>query len=403
MARIFVSGSLRGAERITAEAVNGIGWETRGATAAIMRGVVPNGSAGSRREPPGAIGLEARPISKSPTGGRSSVSAAGQPTVSVVIPVYCSEDCVGELLCRLTSVLESRGDSHEILLVEDASPDGTWTRIRELLPEYPNASAVRLMRNHGQHRATLCGLERARGRLVVTMDDDLQHAPEQLPPLLDALEQQPELDCVFGVYRRKLHARYRNLGSRILSWVNARAFGLPKGVTTSSFRAMRREVAESVVRHRSANPAISALVHASTRRIASIPVDHAPRFAGRSTYTLGKQISLALDNVCNVSLMPLRLVSVMGIGICMLTMIYVAFILVQYWRGRVGGVAGWTSLVILISFFAGVILLSIGVIGEYMVRILREVQGAPLYLVREELGPPKRAREDDPGSFRASG
>jgi len=301
--------------------------------------------------------------------------------ISVVVPVYNSSQCLPELLRRIALQLNELGKRHEVILVDDASPDDSWDVIRELA-QYPQLTAVRLMRNRGQAFATLCGLEHARGEIVVTMDDDLQQPPEELPKLLDALESDPEIDCVFGYFEEKKHAAYRNLGSRAIRWVNARSFGLPRDVRPSSFRAMRKRLADAILQHRTLNPAIAALVCGSTRRIASVPVRHAERYAGESNYTLSKQFRLALDNICNVSMLPLRAVSLLGMGICLLSAVLVVFFLYRYFTGQIG-VAGWTTVVIMISFFSGVILLSLGVIGEYIVRILREVRGAPRYVERE--------------------
>lgn len=311
----------------------------------------------------------------------------GAVDISIVIPVYNSSECLPELLRRLTDVLAEVGKAYEVILVDDGSVDDSWAVIQEHVPRYPHVSAVRLMRNRGQAIATICGLGRTRGQTVVTMDDDLQHRPDQLPILLDALESHPEVDCVFGYFRDKKHAGHQNLGSRIIAWINARAFGLPRGFRSSSFRAMSRRTVNAVLAHHTANPAIVALVYGSTRRVLSVPVEHAPRYAGKSTYTLAKQIRLALDSICNVSLLPLRAVSALGLVACASSVVLVAWVLVRYLRGQIG-VPGWTTVVILVSFFSGIILLSLGVVGEYMVRVLREVRRSPMYVERETIGLP---------------
>ena len=302
--------------------------------------------------------------------------------ISVVIPVYNSSGCLGELLRQLTQQMEDIGKSYEVILVDDASPDDSWQVIKDLAPQYPMVMAIRLMRNGGQAFATLCGLENARGEIVITMDDDLQHPPDQIPKLLDTLKSTPDTDCVFGYFEEKKHAAYRNLGSRAIRWINARAFGLPSGVRASSFSAIRKQLADAIVMQRTRNPAISVLLYGSTQQIASVPVQHQERFSGESNYTLAKQFRLALDVICNVSMLPLRAVSLLGMTICLLSGVLVAFFLCRYFAGQTG-VAGWTTVVILISFFSGVILLSLGVIGEYLVRILREVRGGPRFTIRE--------------------
>ncbi len=304
--------------------------------------------------------------------------------ISVVIPVYNSSACLRELLRQLTQQLEEMGRPYEVILVDDASPDDSWQVIRELAPQYPKVMAIQLMQNRGQATAILCGLKPARGGIVVTMDDDLQQPPDQLPKLLDALESDAEIDCVFGYFEQKQHAAYRNLASRAIQWVNARAFNLPRDLRASSFLAMRNRLADAILQHRTQNPAIGALVYGCTKRILSVPVQHKERYAGSSNYTLAKQFRLALDVICNVSMLPLRAVSFLGMGTCVFSAILVAVFLYNYFSGQIG-VAGWTTVVILISFFSGIILLSLGVIGEYMVRILREVRGAPRYVERERI------------------
>ena len=317
--------------------------------------------------------------------------------ISVVIPVYRSSACMPDLLSELTATLDALSRSYEIILVDDASPGETWRVIQAEAPKYSNVLAVRLMRNSGQARATLCGLAHARGEIIVTMDDDLQHPPDQLPILLDALAERPDTDCVLARFDEKEHSWYRNLGSSFLAWVNARAFGTPSGVRSSGFRAMRSQAARAVLAHRTANPAIAALLYSSTHHVVSVPVRHAPRRSGRSGYTFSKQFRLAWDNICNVSMLPLRAVSAMGIVSCFLSLILVVIIVIRYLRGQVG-VAGWATIVTLISFFSGLILVSVGVMGEYLVRVLREVRQSPMYLERERLGFP-----DDPAANETAG
>lgn len=316
-----------------------------------------------------------------------------KPDVSIVIPVYNSSGCLSELVRQLTKELEHLGNSYEVILVEDASPDNSWAVITELVPHYPHVSAIRLMRNVGQARATLCGLAQARGGIVVTMDDDLQHRPNQLPKLLETLDTRPDIDCVFGVFKRKRHSAYRNLGSRVIRRLNSHGSGLPADTDYSSFRAMRRKVAEAILAHNTQNPVISYLIFSVTSHTTAISVEHDDRYSGLSNYTLGKQLRLALDNITNVSMLPLRAVSVMGFGACFLSLILVCVVMIRYFYHQIT-VPGWTTVIILISFFSGTILLSLGIIGEYLVRVLREVRGSPTYLVRERIGIDKTDIED---------
>ena len=313
-------------------------------------------------------------------------------SVSVVIPVYRSAACLPELVAQLTRTLDQRGENYELVFVDDASPDNSWEVIRSLAQKTPRLRAVRLMRNYGQHRATLYGLALARGAVVATMDDDLQHPPDQLPLLLDALAGHPDLDCVFGCAAEKHHARYRNWGSNLIRHLNARTFDLPHEVRSSSFRVLRQPVARALAECRTCNPALATMIYQITRQVRSIPVRHEARRTGSSNYTFYKQVRLALDYVCGTSLLPLHLVGVLGFTFCLFSMGYVAVILHRYFRDDIQ-LVGWTSTIILLSFSAGVILLALAIIGEYLVRILREVQGLPACMERERTGwrPPAAA------------
>jgi dolichol-phosphate mannosyltransferase/undecaprenyl-phosphate 4-deoxy-4-formamido-L-arabinose transferase len=177
-----------------------------------------------------------------------------------------------------------------------------------------------------------------------------------------------------------------------MRWVMQKTFHLPENIRASTFRAMRRPLVRAILEHRTVNPSLAALIFSNTRRVKSITVDHAPRYAGASHYTLAKQFRLALDGICTVSTFPLRAVSVAGMAVCGLSVVLIAIFLFKFATGRIG-VAGWTTTVTLISFFAGITLLSLGVFGEYMVRILREVRGAPPYVERERI---ERERIDSP-------
>jgi dolichol-phosphate mannosyltransferase/undecaprenyl-phosphate 4-deoxy-4-formamido-L-arabinose transferase len=304
--------------------------------------------------------------------------------LSIVVPVYNSEECLPILLRQLEETLSAREEDYEIILVDDGSSDASWSEIKRLFPQHRNLRAVQLMNNSGQANATFCGLSRTRGQIVVTMDDDLQHPPDQLPIILNALHEDPEVDCVFGVYRKKQHAWYRNLGSSLLRAVNAHASGLPSGADYSSFRGMRSPLVKALLKHDTRNPSISSLVFGSTSRVKSVTVAHSERAAGESNYTLARQIRLAFDSIINVSMLPLRIVTALGFLSCGLGLFWALFVAVRYFLGRIT-VPGWTTVVILVSFSSGIVLLSLGIIGEYLVRVLREVRGSPRFSIREEL------------------
>jgi polyisoprenyl-phosphate glycosyltransferase len=309
--------------------------------------------------------------------------------VSVVIPVYNSSKCLSELEKRLSRVLNDLHGGYEVILVDDGSSDDSWQVIVDIVSNNYKFRAAQLMKNCGQTRATIVGIGMATGDVVITMDDDLQHDPECIPEILTEMLKKDNCDCIYAYFPDKKHVGYRNVASRVISFINTQATGGKRPVRLSSFRFMRKEIARIVSTNSSTHPSIAATIFACTDRILYIPVTHKERFSGRSNYTLSKQFRIALDNICNVSMLPLRAISATGLIASGISAILFCYIIFKYLHGGIT-VAGWTSTVVLITFFSGLILLALGIIGEYMVRILREVQdfrGAP---VRQCIGFPRQ-------------
>lgn len=304
--------------------------------------------------------------------------------LSVVIPVYNSAACIDALFARLDAALRTLDMEWEVILVDDDSKDGVWSRMVELCGQYPGFRGVRLLRNQGQAIATLCGIELARGDIVVTMDDDLQHRPEDIGrlirPLLDG-----EADCVMASFPAKRHAGYRNLASRAVGWLNRRAYELPDHVRLSPFRAMNRHVARRMLSFRMSRPALAQLIFLSTDRIVNVDVAHDERHAGRSNYTLRRSFSLALDHFLNANNVPLRAISVLGLGACALAFLLGLYVLIRALLGQTG-VPGWASVMVVMSVLMGINLLGIGVLSEYLSRVLREMRTGSLYAIREDTG-----------------
>ncbi|MGN2254341.1 glycosyltransferase family 2 protein [Frateuria sp. GZRe12] len=307
------------------------------------------------------------------------------PELSVVIPCYRTEQALPQLLARLQQSLDAFGRPYEIILVDDCSPDGTAVAAAREVARHPNVRYIELMFNVGQFRALMCGFAHARGRYVVTMDDDLQHPPEEIGKLYQHLVAHPELDAVFGAYVTKQHSSGRNLGSLLVRTVNTYIFGKPPGLVMSSFRCLRRELVDTLLAHRTRYPVIGPLILSSTRRIANVPVQHDARQHGVSNYRLGRLIRTTLDNVLNFSALPLQLISMVGVVVAGISFIMGAvFLAIRLLRGT--GATGWTSLFLAVNFYGGLSLLAVGIIGEYLIRILGESKGQPLYIVRRQLG-----------------
>lgn len=306
------------------------------------------------------------------------------PEISVVIPCYRTARVLPELLGRLDAALAALGVSYEMILVDDCAGDGLDVAVERELPRYPHLRYVELMYNTGQFRALMCGLAHARGRYIVTMDDDLQHPPEEIGKLYRHLCAAPHLDAVFGAYAKKQHSAGRNLGSLVVRWANAWIFHKPPHLVMSSFRCLTRPLVETLLANRTRYPVIGALILSSTRRIENVTVEHAARKYGTSNYTFVKLVSTTFDNVLSFSSLPLQVISIVGVCAAFLSFILgIVYVSIHLMGGS--PIPGWTSLFLAINFYAGLGLLSVGVAGEYLLRILGESRGQPSYMVRRTL------------------
>lgn len=310
----------------------------------------------------------------------------GIPYYSVVIPCYNSGPWVDELVRRISEALKPEGKDFEILLINDASPDPkTWPAIEAVAGSYPEAIGVNLMANGGQFRALIAGFTMARGDFVLTMDDDLQHPPEQIPVLIQAMKDNPQMDCIIGSYHLKQHSLFRNMGSRLVGYLFQKIYNKPDGLQTTSFRIMTKQFAYAVCAHRTARPIMGALVVQSSRRLMNVPVEHHPRPHGESGYTLKKLVRFTLDNVIHGSTMPLRAILGMGFVSSFLAFGFGAYHFFKWTQD--GVVPGFTTLTLLIIFFGGMQLVTLGLLGEYVLRIINEVAPPPRFVVRETTSP----------------
>lgn len=311
------------------------------------------------------------------------MSTSDSPHISVVIPVYRSEATLTDLTDRLMSVLRKTGALFEIVFVDDNSPDGSWRVLAELREKYPdNIVAVQLMRNSGQHNAIMCGLRHTRGRLIVTMDDDLQNPPEEIPKLLRAIDE-GGFDLVYGQYAGKNHQPWRNLGSVLVNTFYRLVFH--SKLTVTSFRVFRRELAESVLSYDLNYTFLDGLFAWNTQRIGATPVEHHPRKEGRSGYSLAKLATLAMNLFTNFSLLPLQCVSAIGFLSALLGFLLGAYYLILSVLGAIE-VPGYASVIVAVFVLGGLQLLALGVIGEYLGRLHLNVNRKPQYRERQILG-----------------
>jgi undecaprenyl-phosphate 4-deoxy-4-formamido-L-arabinose transferase len=304
--------------------------------------------------------------------------------LSVVIPVYHGATTLPLLVPRLLTVLEQTGRSHEVILVDDGSRDGSWDVIQKLHAEHPDrVFAIRLMRNFGQHNALMAGFRQTRGELIVTMDEDLQHPPEEVPKLIKAIETEG-LDLVYGAYHEKKHSGWRNLGSTLINGFYRMVFRLP--VTLSAFRIMRRELLQCIFSYSLNYTLIDGLFAWNTSRVGETPVAHQPRAGGRSGYSLGKLVLLALNLFTNFSLIPLQVVSLLGMAAAGVGLVGAVYYLYGYLVHAITQ-PGYASTIIVILVMGGIQLLGIGIMGEYIGRLHLNVNRKPQYSIRQVLGP----------------
>jgi undecaprenyl-phosphate 4-deoxy-4-formamido-L-arabinose transferase len=302
--------------------------------------------------------------------------------LSVVVPVYGSQTTLRPLVERLVAVLDGTGKSYELIFVNDDSPDQAWQELEALHAAHPDRiTAIQLTRNFGQHNAIMCGFHEARGRFVVTMDDDLQHPPEEIPKLLDEIER-TGLDVVYGRYDKKKHRAWRNLGSLLLNLAYRKVFKISGEFT--AFRIVRREIVEAALGYGLNFTFIDGLLAWNTRRIGGIVVEHRERQQGRSGYDLRKLVLLSINLLTNFSILPLQVSTLLGLFSALVGFGIGA---VYLWYALIHGIAvpGYASTITAVLFLGGVQLFAIGIIGEYVGRLHLNVNRKPQFRVRKRL------------------
>jgi glycosyltransferase involved in cell wall biosynthesis len=303
------------------------------------------------------------------------------PDISVVIPVYRSEATLELLFQRLIPSLDALGRSYEVVLVEDGSPDDSWSTLESLQRRHPDrVVAIQLMRNSGQHNALMCGFRHARGEFVITMDDDLQNPPEEIPRLLEEIEKS-DCDLVYGNYADKKHNSFRNLGSLVVNRFYRTVFRTQ--VTVTSFRVIRRPLLDAIHRCNQSFIFLDGLLAWNTQRVGSVLVAHHPRPLGQSTYSIGKLVTLSINLFTSFSLIPLQAISFLGIAILLLGLGLTVTCLGLLIIGKV--VSGSLGVSTVVLILGGVQLLALGIFGEYLGRMHLHLNGKPQYHERQIL------------------
>jgi glycosyltransferase involved in cell wall biosynthesis len=302
---------------------------------------------------------------------------------SIVVSVFNSEAGLPELIRRLAPVLPQLAAEHELILVNDGSVDRSWDVIQYLAARHPWIRGIDLMRNYGQHNALLAGINSARFDTIVTMDDDLQHPPEEIPTLVGKLDE--GYDVVYGRPRTRSHSLWRNLASRCIKGVLKIVLGAEMGSHSSAFRAFRAPLRRGFASFAGAQLSIDVLLSWSSKRATHVLVPHDPRRIGRSGYSVSRLMVLALELLTGYSALPLRIASLMGLSTSVLGLVMFIYVVVRRLT-QTNYTPGFAFLAAEIAFFAGMQMFAVGVIGEYIAKLHFRTMGKPPYVIQEETG-----------------
>ncbi|OGO20301.1 MAG: hypothetical protein A2144_14125 [Chloroflexi bacterium RBG_16_50_9] len=301
---------------------------------------------------------------------------------SVVIPVFNEEQNLPLLYSRLAPVMTSLGETYEIIFIDDGSHDASFEILKSLHEKDKNIKVIRFTRNFGQHPAIMAGFEAAEGEVIITLDSDLQNPPEEIPRLLKKLDEGYEV--VFGVFTHRKHSPFRRAGSAFTKKVLATI--LPSGVTNiSAFRVLRSYVVQRFQLFGERSKFLDGLICWMGYRVGTIEVEHEKRYAGKTKYNIFKLVTMWFDIVVSLTEIPLKFATYAGIIMGIFSLLLAFYYLVRYFFYGFS-VPGFATTVILIAFFAGIQLFCLGILGEYVGRMNKEVKRKPEFIVREKLG-----------------
>jgi len=299
--------------------------------------------------------------------------------LSVVIPVYKAEGYLRELYFRLKDVLVNLSDDFEVIMVEDHGGDRSWDLIVELSRKDPRVRGIQLSRNFGQHNALLCGIRAAKGEIIVTMDDDLQHPPGEIPKLLNKLDE--GYDVVYGTPTREQHGFWRDIASQVTKLALQSAMGAKIARNVGAFRAFRTGLRDAFTNYQSPFVSIDVLLTWATTSFGAIPVQHDPRQSGESHYTFRKLVVHALNMMTGFSTLPLQLASLVGFAFTLFGLVLLIYVIARFLIHG-SSVPGFPFLASIIAIFSGAQLFAIGIIGEYLARMHFRTMEKPPYAIR---------------------
>ncbi len=301
--------------------------------------------------------------------------------VSFVIPCYRSALTIRAVADEIDSAMAELPEyEHEIILVNDCSPDNTFEVISELALQRGHITAVDLARNFGQHAALMAGMRRSLGDIIVCLDDDGQTPACEVGRLLEKLEE--GFDVVYASYDSKQHSGFRNFGSRVNALMTEIMLGKPRELSLTSYFAAKRFIIDEMLRYENCFPYVMGLVLRSTKNICNVPVNHRKREEGRSGYTMGKLLSLWMNGFTSFSIKPLRMATYLGAFTAFLGFVYAVIIVIRHFTEGMAPL-GWSSTTALLLLLGGIILVVLGLIGEYVGRIFMCVNSSPQYVERQ--------------------
>ena len=300
--------------------------------------------------------------------------------LSIVIPCYRSAHTIEKVVEMSMEVIRTiPGLDCEFILVNDCSPDDTFEAIRRLGSKYPNVKGINLAKNFGQHNAIMAGLHEAQGDYIMGMDDDMQTHPSQIPAFIKAMEE--GYDVVFGIYKKRKFSFMKNLTSKIASFIVWHMVERPKGLEASNYWCCRRYVRDEIVKYEGYNLYLQILFYRTTSNIANIEIQHFSREEGSSNYNFKKAFRLFMSFL-NYTVIPLRAAEVMGVLFSLTGFILAVAVLIQK-LSNPDVAMGWSSLMCAMLIFFGITFLMLGVMGEYIGKMILNQNKTPQYVIRE--------------------
>ena len=302
--------------------------------------------------------------------------------ISIVIPVYNSEDCLLQLNQELEQAL-AVFESYEVILINDSSTDNSWDKIIQICSINRQVTGVNFRKNFGQDNAIIAGIRLAKGSYIVIMDDDLQHSPSDIGTLYNTCKE--GYDICYALFQNKKQSVWKNVGSWVNGKLSEKLLEKPADIYLSPFKIITKDVADEVVKYQGPFPYIDATLLTITSNVVQVEVNHYPRYKGKGNYNFIRSALVFVKHATNYSVYPLQLVSIVGFCSAVLSFVLGLIYLFQYFTSD-RRIEGWITLIILLIFFGGMILMSLGLIGEYIGRIFLSINNKPQYSIKQVIG-----------------